>query len=98
MSSFQLKVAAVYHVYKKRPLRRTRSVWVHPINAQRLTKGSFVTLYSKLRADDRKFFNYFRMSMRSFDELVGKLSDSLMQEDLHRIPISPTERLAVTLR
>jgi len=96
--SLLLKVVAAYHVHKKRKTRRNRGVWVHPINEQRALKGAFVTLYSKLREDDQKFFNYFRMSARSFDELVGKISDHLKVQDLYRVPISPTERVAVTLR
>ena len=58
-----------------------------------------MTLYEELRSDDKKFFNYFRMSINSFDELLNRLSPLLWKQDTRmRDSISPTERLAVTLR
>lgn len=65
---------------------------------QRALKGAFVTLYSDLREDDKKFFNYFRMSIRSFDEFLGNIEASLMVSNYGRVSISPIERLCVTLR
>nr|CAH7763793.1 unnamed protein product [Callosobruchus chinensis] len=45
--------------------------------AARHLNGAFVTLYSSLREDERKIFNYFRMLINSFDELHSKLEESL---------------------
>ncbi|CAH2101710.1 unnamed protein product [Euphydryas editha] len=42
-----------------------------------MTHSIFITLYPKLREHDEKFFNYFRMSVTSFDELL-----EIIQEDL----------------
>jgi hypothetical protein len=63
---------------------RNRRVWVHPMLSTRLTMGAFYTLFNDLREDDGKFFNYFRMSPRSFDELYelySKLEDNLHEMD-----------------
>ena len=43
-------------------------------------------------------FNYFRMSRTRFDHLLSLVGQSISHGDNHRIPIAPTERLAVTLR
>lgn len=88
----------LYRRYKARR-RRQRRWWVHPVIDDRLTIGSFVTLYPKLREHPNKFFNYFRMSVTSFDELLSLVKDDLLPcEYLVRDAISPEEKLAVTLR
>jgi len=38
------------------------------------------------------------MSIKSFDELLAKLEDSLKHQNTFRIPVSPAERLSVTIR
>ena len=65
---------------------------------QRAFAGEFVMLYNTLRAYETKFFNYFRMSTRTFDELLAKTQDKLVHCSLRRVPIPPIERLMVTLR
>ena len=50
--------------------------WVHSANVARPVVGAFVTLYEELRRDTKKFFNYFRMSKESFDELLNSTSTS----------------------
>ncbi|CAH1983683.1 unnamed protein product [Acanthoscelides obtectus] len=90
-------IAALYYVWKRRTNRRRR-LHVHPLIEQRAVTGEFVTLYVTLRADATKFFNYFRMSTRTFDELLAKTEDKLVHSTLRRVPIPPIERLMVTLR
>lgn len=59
----------------------------------------FYTLFEDLRNDDRKFFNFFRMSVGSFDELHGKLKNVLQRQNTQfRNCIQPTEMLDMTLR
>lgn len=61
--------------------------------------GAFQTLYYMLRNDDNKFFNYFRKSVNSFDELLTKLDSSIQRQDtVLRDCIQPIQMLAVTLR
>ncbi|KAL4119389.1 hypothetical protein QTP88_012198 [Uroleucon formosanum] len=79
--------------------RLQRKWWVHPINSKRLLHGDFYTLYSRLRADNVSFFNYFRMSLTSFDELFAKIKHKIIRQDTNmRSAIPPEEMLAVTLR
>ncbi|KAF9413132.1 hypothetical protein HW555_008574 [Spodoptera exigua] len=40
---------------------------------------------------------HLKMSIKSFDELSAKLQDYLKHVNLFRAPVSPVERLAVTL-
>ncbi|PNF25675.1 hypothetical protein B7P43_G00639, partial [Cryptotermes secundus] len=47
-----------------------REYWVHPIYSERLLKGKFYTLYHELRQYPSEFFDYCRMSVHSFDELL----------------------------
>ncbi|CAH1977615.1 unnamed protein product [Acanthoscelides obtectus] len=61
--------------------------------------GTFYTLFEQLRNDDTKFFNYFRMSITSFDELHERLKDSIQRKNTKmRNCIQPIEMLAITLR
>lgn len=74
-------------------------MWVHPIVAARYHKGAFRNLMVQLRQDDTKFFNYFRMSASSFDELLGLVQHDLQKQDTSfRQSISPEEKLAICLR
>ena len=40
-----------------------RSLWVHPLNEDRLFKGKFYTLYPDLHLYPSKFFAFYRMSV-----------------------------------
>jgi len=65
----------------------------------RSTKGLFNLFYNDLRKYEDKFFNYLRMSIKSFDELLELLQQDLTgQQTNMRECISPVEKLAVTLR
>lgn len=61
--------------------------------------GQFHHLFMELRSDEEKFFNYFRMSVSSFDEMNNILRSKIKREDtIMRRSIQAEERLAVTLR
>nr|CAH7768092.1 unnamed protein product [Callosobruchus chinensis] len=66
-----------YRQWKLRKRRERRRFNVHPILRDRMTHSMFITLYPKLREHSEKFFNYFRMSVTSFDDLLN-----IIQEDL----------------
>ncbi|XP_071050721.1 uncharacterized protein [Onthophagus taurus] len=87
-----------YYIRKRSRNKNRRRYHVHPIIAQRQLQGEFSTLYSKLREHEDKFFDYFRMSIRCFDELVAKFEENIKRQNMFRAPVSPTERVAVTLR
>ena len=73
---------------------------MHCVNVARSVVGAFVTLYEELRRDEKEYFNYFRVSKDSFDELLNNRLNPLLykQNTRMRDVISPTERLAVSLR
>jgi hypothetical protein len=93
-----LTYLAIKYLEKKKK-RQRRKWWVHPINSERYLHGQFQILYTALRADNEKNFNYFRMSVSSFDELLSLIKYSIKHEDtIMRCAISPEEMLAMTLR
>jgi len=57
---------------RRRRKRREIEFWEHPIVAARTLEGAYYTLYGRLREDERKFFNYFRMSTSTFDYIVDR--------------------------
>ena len=74
---------------------RERQYWIHPILAVRYVEGSFYTLFEKLKG---KFFNYFRMSVSTFEFPVMRLSDRIKgQVTPMRACVPPKEMLAVTI-
>jgi len=72
----QGKIIALWLIHRRRKWqKRNRLLWVHPINQRREEVGIFHTIFEGLRDDENKFFNYFRMSVASFDELHERLKD-----------------------
>lgn len=96
---FEEEALLLLLLIRRRRRRKKRKLWVHPILETRNYNGEFNHLFSELRLDEEKFFNYFRMSISSFDELCNILKDKIKREDtIMRKSIPPEERLAVTLR
>lgn len=92
------EIAVVVHLYRKYIKRKKKRFWVHPMLLGRSTKG-FFTFFCELRQYDEKFFNFTRMSVSSFDELLGKISDNIRGKDTSmRSCIGNEEKLLVTLR
>ena len=85
--------------YLKRIKKQKRKYWVHPINSARLLKGTFYTLYEDLKADNNKFFAYFRMSSSTFEEIVAKIRTGILKQDtIMRLSIPPEEVTAIAIR
>lgn len=90
--------SSLTYLYLKQK-RTIREHWVHPINSERYTNGHYVKLYNKLREDPTKFFNYFRMSVKSFDELLLYIKNDIQLQNTNmRSAIQPEEMLVITLR
>ena len=78
----QGKIIALWLIHRRRKWRkRNRLLWVHPINQRREEVGIFHTIFEGLRDAENKFFNYFRMSVASFDELHERLKDVLQRQN-----------------
>ena len=88
------------HLRRRRRLkRRERELCEHPIIAARTLEGAYYTLYGRLREDERKFCNYFRISTSIFDYIVDRLAPHLeRQNTMARERICSRQMLAVTLR
>lgn len=93
-----LHLGLLYYRWKRRS-KKNRRMWVHPIVNERQTKGHFYTLFAEIREDEDKYFNYTRMSMGSFNELLGCIKEKITKENTRmRSSIPPEEKLIVTLR
>lgn len=98
MNRKQMIAIWLYNRRRKRQ-QKNRILWVHPINDRRDEVGLFNTLFNDLRNDENKFFNYFRMSIASFDVLHGKLQHTIQRKNTQfRNCIQPVEMLSITLR
>jgi len=70
------------HLRRRRRLkRREREFWENPIVAARTLEGAYYTLYGRLRVGERKFCNYFRMSIYTFDYIVDRLAPHLERQN-----------------
>lgn len=85
--------------WRKSNFKSQRRMWVHDAWKARCVEGEFCSLLPYLKCDETKFYEYFRMSMYTFNQLELKLQDKLKKVDTHWRPsITPRERLAVCLR
>ena len=93
-------IIAMWFLYRRyRKYRQNRIHWVHPINEKREEAGLFYTLFEDLRNDEKKFYNYFRMSITTFDELHNRLKYDLQRQNTKmRNCIQPVQMLAITIR
>ena len=94
------QIAAVLLImrYRKQPERKR--LWMHAIQQGRNEYGEYHHLILRdLPADPKMFFQYFRMSIDKFDELLSIVGPSIKKEDTNwRQNICPRQRLSVCLR
>jgi ribosomal protein L16 Arg81 hydroxylase len=58
--------------------RKRRRLWVHPVIRDRQT-GAFRQMFSKLLKHPEKFYNYFRMSHSSYEEVHSLIEEKIPQ-------------------
>ncbi|GBN37671.1 hypothetical protein AVEN_192872-1 [Araneus ventricosus] len=94
------RIAAMRLLYRRLRRRRIkRNYWVHPINQKREQIGIFHTLLNELQKDEKKFFNFFRMTIPSFNELHQGLKTKILRKNSKmRNSITAEEKLVLTLR
>jgi hypothetical protein len=65
-----------------------------------IEKGEFHSLVHDMRVvDDTEVHkHYFRMDTAAFDDLLQRVSPLITHKRTHRFPVSPAERLSLTLR
>lgn len=79
---------------------RKRKFWVRDFLKMRSENGASNLLINNLRLKDADWFHdYFRMSPKQFDNLLGLVTPYIARQNTNfRTAISPKERLEVTLR
>ncbi|KAH7693417.1 hypothetical protein AAVH_39547 [Aphelenchoides avenae] len=83
-----LTAAALLAYYRFR--QRKRRFGIHPILRKRKAMGHFHGLFKDLQGDPQRFHRFVRMDETRFNKLLGLVK--------HREPLSPAERLLITLR
>lgn len=74
-------------------------MWVRRIFQERKQKGEFHLLVQDMRLFDREyFFRYFRMTVIQYEDVLQLVAPMIMKSGEKREPISPSERLSVTLK
>ncbi|XP_046986143.1 uncharacterized protein LOC124556195 [Schistocerca americana] len=80
-SEEELLLVLVMRRRRRRRMKTKRSLHTHPLLRDRLEKGLYYTLYDDLRQSGKKFFQYFRMSKTSFDELLENGKEAITGKD-----------------
>lgn len=76
-------------------MQRNRKHWVHPILKNRFSTSLYLTLYPSLRNYKPNFFNYFRESNQSVNNLLEQNKEGIMaDQNAFRYCISPKEKLS----
>ncbi|KAL0882942.1 hypothetical protein ABMA27_016441 [Loxostege sticticalis] len=75
--------------------RRQRRYWIHPLSVAMNPDGEYFSRkYEALKLDEKEFFDFFRMSVSSFEELLNKLSPYIQKNKLKgRKPVAALEML-----
>jgi hypothetical protein len=60
---------------------RKRRWWTHPTLSHSLSIGNFHTSFNNHRVYPEKFFQYYIMSVTSFDELLGLIGGNIVKQD-----------------
>jgi len=89
-------VCALLLIIRKDRLKKRQ--WVSPVVSKRLLNGQFYKLYGDLRNCRGKFFNYFRMSIESFDKLLVLVGPRITYENTRlRLSVSPQESISQSI-
>jgi hypothetical protein len=79
--------------------KKNRKFWIHPLLSNRSNKGLFILFYNDLRKNKDIFFNYVKMSVNLFNELMEQLRKDFMGQQTNMSEcISPVEKLVVILK
>ena len=72
--------------------------YMREINEFRDVKGERSLVADMRNMDEQQHIQYFRMDSGKFDTVLKYVEKDIWHKPNHRFPISPTNRLAVTLR
>lgn len=65
--------------------------WIHEVNMERKKFGEFHYLLKQLLKDELKFKEYFRMSMKQFDQLLSIIKKDIEKKKLNLRESIPAE-------
>ena len=75
------------------------NIWVHPLKEERSQKGEFYTLYKDQQNFKDRFFENYCMTVQQFDFLLRLVTPLIKKQDTnYQVPISPEQKLVLTLR
>ncbi|XP_049763762.1 uncharacterized protein LOC126263687 [Schistocerca nitens] len=78
--------------------RRTRRLWIHPINSDRHL-GEFFSLHEELKNYPEKFYSYYRMNHNTFQYVLQNIQDKISKQNTNfRRSITAEEKLCITIR
>ena len=66
----KVKLVCIVEAANELPKQRIRVHWVHPFNFEDKGEKIFGKFYENVRNFETKFFGSYRMSIKSFDELL----------------------------
>lgn len=95
------KLIAIWLLIKKNKRNQrpaVRKFWVHPIFSyeNRLLQGASDNLVKELQFhNDNQFFNYFRMNMKMYQELLTLVEPLIAKQECIRMPIPANTRLEI---
>ncbi|CAG7724498.1 unnamed protein product [Allacma fusca] len=82
---------------RRRRRQRKRGLYLRPILSNRIVQGE-LSLVQELAEDPYYHHRYFRMKKDTFQHILQLIEDDIQHGHNHSRPISPLERLAITLR
>ena len=98
MNRQQMLLMALFLRRRRRKRKRQHRFWVRDIIARRSEVGDY-NLFTEMHDHDHESFGrYCRMSPVQFDYILSILHETLSKEVTGRIPITASERLALTIR
>lgn len=75
-----------------------KTEYVNGLLAARDNKGEYQMLFQDLLSQPIKFYEYFRMTPKTFKYILTGIEEKITKQSNFRVCISAEERLAVTLR
>ena len=95
----KVKLVYILEAANELPKQQNRVHWVHPFNVKAKGERRFRKFYENVRNFETKFFGYYRMSIKSFDELLVLLRPHISRSNTSiRLAISGEERLTIIIK
>jgi len=91
-------IVALSNIIEKGKKHKRKRFWISELCQNRQDFGAFYNVYPIILNDPTMFRNYCRMSKEQFEDLLILIAPIIIKQDAIRTPISPEERLLLTLR